>query len=74
MDKKEPQNCWEFWNCDINIREECPAYTSNSGKECWRVAGHFVTKTKKCPKIMHEFKTCFECPWFKKLNPDSDKK
>jgi len=73
ISKKEPQNCWDFWNCQNDVRAQCPAFTSNLGRYCWMVAGHMVTELKKCPRVVHHFKTCFECPWFKKLNPDSDK-
>ena len=73
MSTKKPQNCWEFWNCDADVRKNCSAYIFNSGKECWMVAGHTVTKLKKCPRVTKQFKTCFECPWYKKLNPGSDK-
>jgi hypothetical protein len=67
MTKKKPQNCWEFMKCDINVRKKCPAYTLNSGKECWFLASRF------CPFLKEKFKSCFECPWFKKLNPNVDK-
>ena len=73
MSKKEPQNCWEFWNCDISVRKECPAYTTDSGRECWYIAGSFHNYPN-CPKVKNKFKACWECPWFKKLNPDFDKK
>jgi acid phosphatase class B len=73
MSKKGPRNCWEFWNCPKKVREQCPAYTSDSGSYCWFVAGHSVTKLKKCSRLTKQFKTCFECPWFKKLNPKFDK-
>ena len=49
-------------------------YASNSGKECWMVAGHIVTKLQKCPKILNEFKNCHECPWFKKPHEKVDNK
>lgn len=73
MPKTEPQNCWEFWNCDPAVRKECPAYKNDSGKDCWYMAGSF-NKLPTCPKIKGEYKNCWECPWFKKSNPDFDKK
>ena len=63
----EPQSCWEFWNCPKEVRDECPAYTTNSGKECFYLAEHF------CPRLKTEFKSCSECPWYKKMKPVSEK-
>jgi hypothetical protein len=74
MNKKKPQNCWEFWNCSKKEGGQCPAYISDSGRECWMVAGHTVTELKKCLRLTtKKFKTCFECHWYKKMNPGSDK-
>jgi hypothetical protein len=61
--KEEAKNCWEFWACLKEIREKCPAYLTNSGRECWAVAENY------CPRIKRKFKHCWDCPWFKKLNP-----
>ncbi len=59
----EPQNCWEFWNCSQEIRVKCPAYVTHSGKECYNLAECFCAKVKK------DFKHCWECPWYLKINP-----
>ncbi len=59
---KGPQSCWDFWKCDQKTKKNCPAYKSDSGRECWLVA------TDYCPYLKKEFKTCDECPWFKKVN------
>lgn len=67
MPSKSPQNCWEFMNCDKNVREKCPAYVTNSGRECWFVASYY--KDGGCPKSKGNYETCFKCPWFRKLNP-----
>ena len=64
---EKAKNCWEFWDC--KVKETCPAYTTDSGRECWYVAGS-LSKSPKCPKVKNMFKACWECPWFKKLNPD----
>ncbi len=72
MDTKEAQNCWEFMNCDTDVREKCPAYTTNSGRECWLVAGSF-NKFPSCPKVVKKIMHCWECPWYKKLNPEAEK-
>lgn len=61
--EKEPQNCWDFWQDPKKLREKCPAYQTHSGRECWFVA------TEYCPRLKREFKYCWDCPWFKKLNP-----
>jgi len=72
MSKKKPQNCWEFWNCDRDVKKRCPAYENDSGRECWLIASSF--KAHGSPKVKNKFESCFDCPWFKKLNPDFDKK
>ncbi len=69
---KNPQNCWEFWNCPKEIRENCLAYKLNAGKECWCFAEDFKP-SPLCPKVQHNFEHCWDCPWFKKLNPDFHK-
>lgn len=67
MPSKSPKNCWEFMGCDKKARGKCPAYTTDSGKECWFVASHY--KAGGCPKAKGDYRNCFECPWFRKLNP-----
>lgn len=58
----EMQNCWDFYKCDEKIKKNCPAYKSDSGRECWLVA------TDYCPYLKEKgFRTCDECPWFKKM-------
>ena len=63
---KEIKNCWDFWKCDEKLKTNCPAYKTNSGDECWLVA------TDYCPYLQKDFKTCYECPWFKKINKIND--
>ena len=58
---KGKKNCWDFWKCDKETKEKCPAYKTASGDECWLVA------TDYCPYLKQKFKTCDECPWFKKF-------
>ena len=67
--EQEQQNCWEFQNCSKEIREGCPAYQTDSGRECWFVAFHYC-HIHNC----RDYEYCWECPWFKKINPDFDKK
>lgn len=69
-DYKEPQYCWEYWNCLEEVRDKCVAYTSASGKECWMIVGSNVVEFDQCPKLKNEFKDCWECPWFQMMNPD----
>ncbi len=70
MNNKEPQNCWEYWNCPKETREKCAAYKYNSGKECWMIAS---AAEPHCPRVGRDFKYCSECPWYKKLNSSHDK-
>jgi len=60
----EPQNCWEFMKCKQETRENCDVYRLDAGKECW-----FLTNVHKgCNNLKDG--DCFNCPWFKKNNPD----
>lgn len=74
MDNNEPQNCWEFYNCPEKERNECPAYTKNMGRKCWMIASSL--KKSGCFKAKGEgMKFCMnKCEWFKKRNPNFDKK
>ena len=68
--KETANNCWEYWDCPKDVKEKCPAYTTNSGKECWMLTIHFTTQETNCPKTTHKYKYCWECPWYKKMNPE----
>jgi hypothetical protein len=68
----ESQNCWKFMKCDIKVRKQCSAYKSDSGRDCWMVAGS-GNKNPECPKVKNKIMDCWECPWFKKINPNFDK-
>ena len=62
------ENCWEFWDCQVGMRNECPAYTLKAGKDCFNLATDF------CPRLKVEFKHCWECPWYKKVKQDLKQK
>lgn len=62
--RKQPKNCWEFWNCPQEIKKKCPAFQTDSGQECWLVAQNF------CPYLKKKYRYCWECSWFQKLNPN----
>ena len=66
---KEVENCWEFWDCPVEMRVKCPAYTLNAGKDCFNLATDFCPKLKK-----KEFEHCWECPWYKKVQQDLNQK
>ena len=68
---KESSSCWEFWDCSEKVRTKCAAYIYNSGRECWFIAS---SAEPRCPRIKRDFEYCWQCPWFKKLNPDFDEK
>lgn len=72
MKKELAQNCWEYWNCPLYARKKCLAYQTNSGRECWMIANFFTSNKTHRPKVKRTFKYCWDCPWFKKLNPDFD--
>ncbi len=61
-------NCWDFWECPLERRNECPAYKFNAGRECYDVASNY------CPRVGRDFVNCWECPWYKKLQSDTNEK
>ena len=64
---KDAENCWDFWKC--KIKKKCPAFKSDSGRECWIVAGS-ICENPVCSRLKRGTIECVECKWFKKLNPD----
>lgn len=66
-DKKEAENCWDFLDC--KVKESCPAYVTDSGQECWLVAGSY-NRDPFCPKVVRKIINCWECDWYKKVNPE----
>ena len=65
---KEKRNCWEFWNCRKEARDECPAFLTYHGMDCFDFAENY------CPRIKNDFQHCFECPWYKIMETDFDAK
>ena len=64
MVKKDPENCWEFWNCVEKNGGNCPVYLTNSGKDCWRFSSTLCTVSKS----KDSGHNCLECDWYKKVN------
>lgn len=60
----EHENCWEFWACPQGIRDDCPAFLTFNGKDCFDFAENY------CPKIDSGFRNCYECPWYNKIKPE----
>lgn len=66
---KEPQNCWEYWNCPTEIKQKCDAYKIDSGRVCWEIAKCFdIDSDPKCPQVKNKFKYRSNCPWYKVVN------
>ena len=63
----EPKNCWEFWDCPKDIRDQCPAFLTYHGDECYNFAENY------CQRPNMDFQRCEECPWYKKIKHGSDK-
>ncbi|MBI4843524.1 MAG: PilZ domain-containing protein [Nitrospirae bacterium] len=59
-----PKNCWEFWNCADKLKAKCPAFTTDSGRECFDLAKDY------CPKTTDEFEHCWECPWYQEIQKE----
>ena len=67
MPNEKVKNCWDYWDCEV--RKDCPAYKTDSGDECWFLAGTY-SGHMNCPKVANKFEACWDCPWFKKFNKD----
>jgi hypothetical protein len=67
MNNIEAHNCWEFWKCPKELKKRCSAHISDLGRDCWVVTRQVMLK--ESPKIKNKFQFCWECPWFKRLNP-----
>ena len=63
FERDVPQNCWQYKECPIKIREQCLIYRFNMGKECW-----FISKANKESFTSWTGDKCFNCPWFNKYN------
>jgi hypothetical protein len=57
----EPQNCWEYWDCQKEIKDNCPAYVTDFGRECFNIAADY------CLRVMKELNNCWDCPFFENL-------
>lgn len=66
------EECWDFWECPDEYKKKCPAYIHKMGDECWLIVGSF-TKKSQCPLLKKEFKSCYECAWFRLKHPKIDK-
>lgn len=63
----EHKNCWDFWECPEETRKNCPAYKTDSGRDCYDLAREF------CPRLKVDFEHCWECPWYKKVKEEDEK-
>ena len=63
--KNKIQNCWTFMKCPDDTKYKCNAYRMNIGKECW-----FEYDIEKATIREKMKENCFDCPWFKKNNPN----
>ncbi len=68
--ESEPRNCWEFLDCPKEFRNKCEVYIHNFGNTCWFITGNF----EKGDYGYNEYGGCFNCPWYKKNNPDWETK
>jgi len=60
------KNCWEAQNCDLALRNKCPAHPDH-GRECWRIAGTFCRgKQQGTPEEKKEF-CLFDCGFPEKV-------
>ncbi len=62
--KGESMDCWQYKNCNREVRNNCPAYPDN-GKDCWKVTGtdcgqgHYRKAT-----LAEKIAFCRECDYY----------
>lgn len=66
-DRENARSCWEYWNCSQEAREKCYVYQKDLGGHCWALTP-FIEKDEDAPLNKHDFSSCKECPWFKKIS------
>ncbi len=66
---KEAKNCWDYWDCSLDARKKCNVYIYGSGNYCWMFESIYLKKHEQSPKLKYNYENCWECPWFKLLNP-----
>jgi hypothetical protein len=55
------ETCWQYMNCQHDLRKECIVYQTDMKVPCW------ISNSKKGGGILG---TCTTCPWFLKNNPE----
>ena len=71
--------CWEYWRCSEEAKSKCPVYDKGEGKRCWMYT-HDLTPLiwELSPTALisekRKFKSCKECGWYKKMNPENKSK
>lgn len=68
MVNEKAETCWEYFDCPIEILMDCNVFLLQMGKECCYI-GHLKKGCTFVKKMGIE--SCFECPWYKRNNPDS---
>ncbi len=60
--------CWEFTDCDPEIRDRCPAWEFNTGKLCWFINGTICQGAPQ-KNWQEKIKSCRACKVFKAMLP-----
>ncbi len=68
MQKQAAQNCWQVFGCK---NAKCPAYKKNNNPtKCWRLASKYTEDIPSGVRITGGIKRCWECSYFKQVNPE----
>ena len=62
--KKDPEKCWEFFNCPKEKKEKCIVYHLDVGECCHLFLNH-IGKECYAYKLYNK---CVNCPWYEKNN------
>ena len=66
MEENGLGNCWDYFRCDREDREQCPAFKEKAGTHCWDAA---IMETKIINSGVGTFddlKRCWECEFYRK--------
>ena len=60
-------NCWEFKNCDREVRTACPASLLDRGLDCWKLTGTMCNAGKQQLATREDkIKFCRSCDFYRK--------
>jgi len=60
-------NCWGFWGCDEELKENCYTYKKGLGSFCWVLSNLMSNKDERSPKVRNRLTSCLDCLWYQEV-------